>query len=130
MKMQKEEMIVVVLLLMALASLAVAFWAFGPEVDTSSSLSGSSSATGIGYSSTDQTLIGRVLEIKTTKSGGNLILRLNSTALPIFIPTSAGAEEIKKRIQPGDEIRVAGAISDYQGEKELKVSRAADIQEI
>ena len=31
MRMQKEEKIVVVLLLMALGSLAVAFWAFGPE---------------------------------------------------------------------------------------------------
>ena len=31
MRMQKEEKIVVVLLLMALGSLAVAFWAFSPE---------------------------------------------------------------------------------------------------
>ena len=32
MRLQKEEKIVVVLLLMALGSLAVAFWTFGPDV--------------------------------------------------------------------------------------------------
>lgn len=132
MRMQKEEKIVVVLLLMALGSLGVAFWAFGPEGVASSALSGSSSAAGAstGYSSTGQTMQGQVLEMKTTKSGGNLILRLNSTALPIFVPSSAGAEEIEKKIQPGDKVQVKGSISDYQGEKELKVSRAADIRKV
>jgi DNA/RNA endonuclease YhcR with UshA esterase domain len=128
MRTQKEEKIIVVLLLMALGSLAVAFWAFGPEEGSSTNPSSSSRAVGAGYSSTDQTLQGQVLEMKTTKSGGNLILRLDSTALPIFIPSSAGAEEIRKKIQPGDKIQVKGSISDFQGEKELKVSHAADIQ--
>jgi len=131
MRMQKEEKIVVVLLLMALGSLAVAFWAFGADEGASSALSSSSNAgASTDYSSTDETLQGQVLEIKTTKSGGNLILRLDSTTLPIFVPANAGAEEIEKKIQPGDKIQVKGSISDYQGEKELKVSRASDIRKV
>jgi hypothetical protein len=131
MRMQKEEKIVVVLLLMALGSLAVAFWAFAPESGASADLSDpSNSAASADYSSSRQTLQGQVLEMKTTKSGSNLILRLDSTALPVFIPSSAGAEGIKNKIQPGDKIQVSGSISDYQGEKELKVSRAADIQAV
>ena len=43
MRMQKEEKIVVVLLLMALSSLAVAFWAFAPDEDGLESSSDSAS---------------------------------------------------------------------------------------
>ena len=43
MRMQKEEMIVVVLLLMVIGSLAVAFWAFAPEDDAAKSPSKSKS---------------------------------------------------------------------------------------
>ena len=134
MRMQKEEKVVVILLFMALGSLGVAFWAFDPDDGAPVALSGSpDAATGTGYSSDDQTMQviqGQVLEIKSTKTGGNLILHLNSTTLPIFIPSSAGAQQIENRIQPGDIIQVKGSISDYQGEKELKVSRAGDVQEI
>ncbi len=137
MRMQKEEKVVVILLFMALGSLGVAFWAFDPDDGAPVALSGSpDAATGTGYSSDDQTMQtmqviqGQVLGIKSTKTGGNLILHLNSTTLPIFIPSSAGAQQIENRIQPGDIIQVKGSISDYQGEKELKVSRAGDVQEI
>jgi DNA/RNA endonuclease YhcR with UshA esterase domain len=135
-RVQKEEKVVVVLLLMALGSLAIAFWAFEPEEGASSALSGSTGSIGsagalfAGTSSTDQIVQGNILEMKSTKTGGNLILWLNSTAMPIFIPSSAGAEQIKNRIQPGDRIQVKGKIYDYQGGNELKVSRAGDVREI
>lgn len=131
MKMQKEEKIVVVLLLMALGSLAVAFWAFAADEGASPALSNSPNVgASTDYSSKGGTLQGQVLEMKTTKSGGNLILRLDSTNLPIFVPSSVGAEEIKKKIQPGDKIQVKGSVSNYQGEKELKVTQAADIRKV
>lgn len=123
MRMQKEEKIVVVLLLMALGSLAVAFWAFGPEVGEPDSSSDSVSQKDAGLS-----VEGLVLEIKPTKSGGNLLLKLDSTQLPIFISARAGAKEIQNRIKAGDKLRVRGTVSAFQGKEELSVSRQADVE--
>ncbi|MDM7940195.1 MAG: hypothetical protein QUS07_07625 [Methanothrix sp.] len=123
MRLQKEEKVVIVLLLMALGSLAVAFWAFGPE---DGSVVSSASAKDSGLLSVQ----GEVLEIKPTKSGGNLILRLDSTPLQIFIPASAGAAEIRAKVRVGDRISVRGKVSVYNGAEELTVSRAAEVQVI
>ncbi len=121
MQMQKEEKIVAVLLLMALGSLAVAFWAFGPEDGTSDSLS-------VGEKEASLSVEGMVLEVRSTKSGGNLILKLDSTPMPIFIPASSGAGEIQSKVMPGVRVVIKGSVSEYQGEKELKVARAEDVQ--
>jgi hypothetical protein len=123
MRMQKEEKIVVVLLLMALGSLAVAFWAFGPDEGEPESSSESVSQKDAGLS-----VEGLVLVIMPTKSGGNLLLKLDSTQLPIFIPAKAGAKELQARIQAGDRVRIRGTISAFQGNEELVVSRQADVQ--
>jgi DNA/RNA endonuclease YhcR with UshA esterase domain len=123
MRMQKEEKIVAVLLLMALGSLAVAFWAFSPEEDVVERSSDSMSQKDAGLS-----VEGLVLEIKPTKSGGNLLLKLDSTPLQIFIPASAGAKELQAQIQAGDRVRVRGTVSTFQGKDELVVSKKADIQ--
>ena len=121
MRMQKEEKIVVVLLLMALGSLAVAFWAFGPENSASESVSSVKKDSSLSVQ-------GLVLEVKPTKSGGNLLLKLDSTPMSIFIPASAGAGEVQSRIKPGDRVMIRGTVSDYQDEEELTVARAADVQ--
>jgi hypothetical protein len=123
MRMQKEEKIVVVLLLMALGSLALAFWAFSPEEGELDSSSDSVSQENAGLS-----VEGLVLEKKPTKSGGNLLLKLDSTPLPIFIPARAGAKEIQARIKAGDRVKIRGTVSAFQGNEELVVSRQADIQ--
>ncbi|MCX6676567.1 MAG: hypothetical protein NTU95_01300 [Methanothrix sp.] len=123
MRMQKEEKIVVVLLLMALGSLAVAFWAFAPGEGDLDSSSDSSPQKDAGL-----TVEGLVLEIKPTKSGGNLLLKLGSTSLPIFIPARAGAKELQARIQAGDRVKIRGTISAFQSNEELVVSRQADVQ--
>jgi len=122
MRMQKEEKIVVVLLLMALGSLAVAFWAFAPD-GTLESFSDSVSQENGGIS-----VEGQVLELKPTKSGGNLLIELDSTPLPVFIPSGAGAKEIQARIHAGDRVRIKGTVSVYQGKEELSVSRQTDVQ--
>jgi hypothetical protein len=123
MRLQKEEKIVVVLLLMALGSLAVAFWAFGPE---EGDLENSSDS----LSQKDASLCveGLVLEMKPTKSGGNLLLRLDTTELPIFITAKAGAKELQSRIRAGDRVSIRGTVSTFQGSEELVVSRQADVQ--
>jgi DNA/RNA endonuclease YhcR with UshA esterase domain len=69
-----------------------------------------------------------VLQIKPTNSGGNLLLSLDTTSMPIFIPSSVGAREIESKVHIGDLVRVSGRVSVFQGKKELKISRAADVQ--
>ena len=123
MRMQKEEKIVVVLLLMALGSLAVAFWAFAPDEGELDSSSDSSSQKDASLS-----VEGLLLEIKPTKSGGNLLLRLDVTELPIFIPAKAGAKELQSVIKAGDRVSIRGTVSAFQGKEELVVSRQSDVQ--
>jgi len=125
MRMQKEEKIVVVLLLMALGSLAVAFWAFAPDDGQTDSSYDSVSQKDAG---TSIFVDGIVLEIKPTKSGGNLLLKLDATELPVFIPAKAGAKELQSGIRAGDRVSIRGTVSIYQGSEELVVSRQADIQ--
>ena len=120
--MQKEEKIVVVLLLMALGSLAVAFWAFSPEEGELESSSDSVSQKDAAFS-----VEGLVLEIKPTKSGGNLLLKLDSTQMPIFVPANAGATELLKQVHTGNRVKISGTISQYQGKEELTVSRSAEV---
>jgi len=123
MRMQKEEKIAAVLLLMALGSLAVAFWSFGPE-------DGASDSSSVAEKDTSLSVQGQVLEVKPTKSGGNLLLKLDSTPMSIFIPASAGAGEVQNKVKPGERVLIRGSVSEYQGEEELKVARAADVQVI
>jgi DNA/RNA endonuclease YhcR with UshA esterase domain len=119
--MQKEEKIVVVLLLMALGSLMVASWAFEPD--------GQGQENSLSFQKdSSQTIEGQISDIKPTKSGGNLILRLDTTSMSIFIPASAGASEISKRVHIGNRVKITGMVSQYQGKEELLVSRSADVQ--
>ncbi len=126
MRMQKEEKIVVVLLLMALGSLAVAFWAFAPDGDKQDSYLGSDSQKGASISTS--IIEGRILEIKPTRSGGNLLLKLDGSEMDIFVPAKAGAKELLSRIKAGDRLSVRGTVSSYQNSEELVVSRQTDVQ--
>lgn len=120
MRMQKEEKIVVVLLLMALGSLAVANWAFVPEEMEESAVQAKENS--------QISLEGQILEINPTKTGGHLLIKLDSTSMPIFVPRDSGAEDILRRINVGDRIRVIGMAMEFGGKEELKVGRAADIE--
>jgi DNA/RNA endonuclease YhcR with UshA esterase domain len=121
MRMQKEEKTAVVLLLMALGSLAVAFWAF----DSGDNLQE-------GIASTDNegliSVEGLVMEMNPTKSGDNLIIELDSTPLPVFIPRDSGAEEILRRVSLGDRIQVNGVLWEYNDNKEIKLERSGDLK--
>ncbi|MDM7912956.1 MAG: hypothetical protein QUS09_07655 [Methanotrichaceae archaeon] len=122
MRMQKEEKIVVVLLLMALGSLTVASWAFSPEETEES--------TGQAKEDSQISLEGIVLEIKPTKTGGHLLIKLDTTQMPVFVPREAGVDEVQRRVNTGDRVRVKGMVAEFGGKEELKVSRAADIEVI
>jgi len=125
MRMQKEEKIVVILLFMALGSLAPAFWAFSPE-QSSSQASGNIDSPEV-FRTSLIVLEGRITRAENTRTGGNLILNLDSTAMPIFIPASAGAKELSIQLERGKRVRITGTITSYQGEDELKVSRKTDV---
>ena len=89
--MQKEEKIVIILLLMALGSLAVAFWAFGPEDEAAKSPFESASL------NAGLSVEGIVTEITPKK---------------------------------GDRVRVKGIQKEFQGQKEIEVSRSSDVSVI
>ena len=123
MRMQKEEKTAVILLLMALGSLSVAFWAFD---------SGDRLQEGI-TSTEDEARIsveGLVTEMNPTKSGDNLIIELDSTPMPVFVPRDSGAKEILSRISLGDRIQVDGVLWEYNGNKEIKLERSKDLERI
>ncbi|HSD57105.1 MAG TPA: hypothetical protein VLB04_02900 [Methanotrichaceae archaeon] len=122
MRMQKEEKIVVVLLFMALGSLAVASWAFSPEETEESAVQAKEDSL--------HSLEGIVQEINPTKTGGHLLIKLDSTQMPVFVPREAGADEVQRKVNSGDRIRVKGMVAEFGGKEELKVSRAADIEVI
>lgn len=120
MRMQKEEKIVVVLLLMALGSLAVAEWTFGD--------SDKSAVTGKSDSSIS--VEGHILGMKTTKTGGNLVFYLDTTNNSIFVPSGSGAKDIQSRVHSGDQVKIRGTVSEFNGKKEIKVARSADVEVI
>ena len=128
MMMQKEEKVVFVLLLMALGSLAVAFWAFSPDDGESGSIS--SSVVQAGQEDVGQfaSVEGTVVDLKPTKTGGHLLIKIDSTPDPIFLSRMAGAEKLSGVIKKGDRITAKGMQRDYQGQREIEVSRLSDIQ--
>lgn len=117
MRLQKEEKIAVVLLLMAISSLAIAAWAIGGFEQS--------------VTAEDRSKVsveGKVLKINPTKSGGNLIIQLDSVPASIFVSQDSGAQEIMSRVKIGDEIRARGRMTEFQGADEIKVDRAGDIE--
>ena len=118
--MQKEEKLVVVLLLMALGSLAVAEWTFGSSDQSSVA----------GKPDSSISVKGHVLDMTTTKTGGNLLFHLDTTNNSIFVPGSSGAKDIRSRVRSGDYVSVRGMLSEFNGKKEIKVARSADVEVI
>jgi len=121
-------MVVFVLLLMALGSLSVAFWAFSPDVGGAASGFSASSDTASSQSGGQSLSVqGRITELKMTQSGGHLLIELDSTSLPVFVPAGSGAEELAGRLGKGDLIVVKGIVREYQGREEIEVSRSTDV---
>jgi len=120
MRMQKEEKIVVVLLLMALGSLYVAEWTFGS----------SDQSPVTGKSDSSISVEGHVLGMTTTKTGGNLIFHLDTTNNSIFVPGGSGAKDVQNRVHSGDHVRIRGMLSEFNGKQEIKVARSADVEVI
>lgn len=113
--MQKEEKVVVVLLFMALGSLAAASWALGDfEADPAEIR-------------IHVVAEGTVTSIQTT-TGGHVIMRLQSSSMPIFVSRESGAVVVAARVAKGDRVRARGEIAEYEGRREISVKNAADVE--
>ncbi len=128
--MEKEEKIVVVLLVMALFSLSTAYIFFGSELAGA----GKSEVKAIQYTHESEvgekvTLDAEVLSKRFTYTGDHLLLEVDfdSEVLSVFIPKTAGAEALNDSINEGDIISITGTISEYKGKKEINVERKEDI---
>jgi hypothetical protein len=114
---QKEEKVVIVLLFMALGSLAAASWALG-DFDADP---------GPNPSPVSIVSEGIVSSVQPTDAG-HLILRLSSSAMPIFVSRECGAEDVAERVAKGDRVRAKGEIAEYEGRREISVSRSEDVE--
>lgn len=113
--MQKEEKVVIVLLFMALGSLAAATWALGDfDAEPTTDLA---------------TIVaeGTVSSIQPTDAG-HLILWLQSSSMPIFVSQECGAEDVAERVAKGCLVRATGEIAEYQGRRELSIQGAEDVE--
>ncbi len=104
---------------MALSSLAIAAWSIGGLEQ--------SATTNV---NSEVSVEGMVLGLNPTKSGGNVILQLDSTPAAVFVSQNSGAKEVMGKVKIGDRIRVMGKETDFQGSKEITVNRAKDVEVI
>jgi DNA/RNA endonuclease YhcR with UshA esterase domain len=129
--MEKEEKVVVVLLVMTLSSLLTAYLCFGSDLAGAGQVSGGETRQYTSESTAGKrvTLEAEVLSKRFTHKGDHFILQVdcNSEVMSIFIPKTAGAESINLSVREGDLISVTGTISEYEGKKEIKVERKEDI---
>ena len=128
--MEKEEKVVVVLLIMALSSLSTAYVFFGSELAGA----GQSGERALQYTHESGvgekvTLDAEVLSKRFTYTGEHLLLDVDfdSEVLSVFIPKNAGAEALNSMIHEGDLISITGTVSEYKGKKEINVGKKEDI---
>ena len=116
--MQKEEKVVVVLLVMATLSLIVAYFGFSTQTQAYSK----DSKLG------EQVYVeGVVLSKQMTRTGDNLILTLSNLNIKVFVPRDSGAKEIYDAVKTGDSVRVTGKVQEYKNSRELVVGSAGDV---
>jgi len=125
-RVEKEEKVVVILLLMAVLSLTVAYITIYPNTINEKKYQPLSEETEVGEISTIE---GVVYEKALTRTGEHLILTMdyNSWLIKVFVPGNTGAEEINNLVIEGDRLRITGKLDEYKGEKELIVENKNDV---
>ena len=117
--MQKEEKVVVVLLVMAALSLIVGYWGFSSQTQIYSSDSK------VGDS---VYLEGVILSKQMTRTGDNLIITLSNLNIKVFISKNDGAKNIYDSLKNGDKVRITGKVQEYKNVKEIVVESAKDVK--
>jgi DNA/RNA endonuclease YhcR with UshA esterase domain len=123
---EKEEKIVVVLLLMTTLSLAVAYVTIFPNTINQKIYKPLSQETDIGEVATVE---GTVYDKSMTRTGDHLVLTIdyNAWLITVFVPANSGAEEINNMVVEGDVLRITGELEEYKGERELIVENKDDV---
>jgi DNA/RNA endonuclease YhcR with UshA esterase domain len=116
--MQKEEKVVVVLLVMAVLSLIIGYFGFSSQT--------------AGYSSNSKLgervyVEGTVLSKQMTRTGDNLVLKLSNLNVNVFIRKDNGAREVYNAVKTGDRVRITGKVQEYNNEREIVVESAKDV---
>jgi DNA/RNA endonuclease YhcR with UshA esterase domain len=122
--MEKEEKIVVVLLMMAVASLSVAYVTFLPSEDTRGHQLTAMSAIG------DEVFFeGTVIGKHLTFTGNHLLLDIDydSQVITVFVPDNAGSVDVNKAVSENDRVRIVGIVDEYKGDREVVVNKKNDV---
>ncbi len=120
--MQKEEKIVLVLLVMAALSLIIGYWGF-----SSPAAAAYSTGSKLGESVYVE---GTILEKQMTRTGDNLILTLSNLNIKVFVSKADGAKEVYDTVKTGDKVRITGKVQEYKNAREIVVKSAKDIGRI
>lgn len=116
--MQKEEKVVVVLLVMATLTLIIAYFGFSfqPAAYSKDSKVG------------ERVYVeGTLLSRQMTKTGDNLILTISNLDINVFVPKDNGAEELYDSLKAGDRLKIKGKVQEYKTVREIVVGSAVDV---
>lgn len=118
---QKEEKIVVVLLVMAVLSLIIGYFGFSEETAPYSSYSPDSKVGERVYAE------GAVLSKQMTKTGDNLILTVANLDAKVFIRKNNGAKEVYDSVKVGERVRITGKVDVFKDSREIVVESETDV---
>ena len=119
--MQKEEKVVMVLLIMAVLSLIIGYLGFSSEPAAYSKDSKLGERVYVE---------GTVLSKKMTRTGDNLILTISNLNVQVFIPEDSGAKVVYDSLKNGDRVRITGKVSEYKSAREIVVENAGDVVKV
>ena len=119
--MQKEEKVVVVLLIMGALSLIIAFFGFSSQPGVYSK---DSKLDELVYAE------GTVLSKQMTRTGDNLIITLSNLDVKVFVTKDNGAKEVYDSLNNGDRVRITGKVQEYKNVREIVVGRAGDVAKV
>jgi DNA/RNA endonuclease YhcR with UshA esterase domain len=119
--MQKEEKIVVVLLVMAVLSLIIGYFGFSP---VTSAYSPDSKVGEKVY------VEGTILSKQMTAKGDNLLLTISNLNIKVFISRDNGAKEVYDTFEKGDKVRIDGKVAQYNNAMEIVVEDAKDVRKL
>lgn len=118
--MQKEEKIVVVLLVMAVLSLFIGYFGFSVSEELASYSPDSKLGERV-YAE------GAVLSKQMTKTGDNLILTISNLDAKVFIQKNNGAKEVFNSVKVGERVRITGKVDVFKDSREIVVESAKDV---
>jgi len=121
---EKEEKVMIVLLMMVLLSLSVAYFAFYNDTTQIPEYSTSSKTGDKVY------LEGTVISEHLTKTGGHLLLEVehDSDRTKVFVSKDSGAQEVASILSENSKVYVTGEVQEYQGEPEIVLQDINDIK--